>query len=233
MKKIIYFSLCFIGVVILAYVFNFNTGKGLSKSTEVWAQFGDYLGGVVNPILTFLSIVLLIKSVNLQREANSSLILENKRQEHLDYLKNFESRFYSLIDAQRTAFEKFKLTKLDGSEVKCGEAINYLEGFIFSRKNEGISRNDIARDVSECDASESIYSSARRFYLLLKLIDEKLSEEERNEYYEVLINLTDFPLVRLMVLTLCLYDWDIIKYIDVSGVLAKEELIEYKSHFEF
>ncbi len=94
MKKIIYFSLCFIGVVILAYVFNFNTGKGLSKSTEVWAQFGDYLGGVVNPILTFLSIVLLIKSVNLQREANSSLILENKRQEHLDYLKNFESRFY-------------------------------------------------------------------------------------------------------------------------------------------
>ncbi|HID9088955.1 hypothetical protein [Enterobacter mori] len=232
MKKIIYFSLFFIVVVILAYVYNFNTGKGLSKSTEVWAQFGDYLGGVVNPILTFLSIVLLIRSVNLQREANSSLIVENKRQEHLDYLKNFEARFYNLIDAQRTAFDKFRLSKEDGAEVKGGEAVNYLEELIFSKKNEGFSRSDIANDISECDVSESIHSSARRFYLLLKLIDEKLSGQEKKEYYEVLINLTDFPLVRLMVLTLCVYDWSIINYIDSSGVLAKDELIEYKSHFE-
>lgn len=232
MKKIILFSVFFIAVVVLAYILNFNTGKGISKSTEVWAQFGDYLGGVVNPILTFLSIVLLIKSVNLQREANSSLIIENKRQAHLDYLKNFETRFYNLIDAQRAAFENFKLSGADGEDIKGGEGVNYLEDYILSKKDEGSSRIDIANGVSECDVSELIHSSARRFYLLLKLIDEKLSGEEKKEYYEVLINLTDFPLVRLMVLTLCLYDWEIIKYIDSSGVLKKDELIEYKSHFE-
>ncbi|EFM9905943.1 hypothetical protein [Escherichia coli] len=232
MKKIIYFSLFFIGVVILAYIINFNAWKGVSKSTEVWAQFGDYLGGVVNPILTFLSIVLLIKSVNLQREANSSLIIENKRQEHLDYLKNFEARFYSLIDAQRNAFEKFKLTSSDGKEVKGGEAVNFLEDVIFAKKGEGCTREVIAGYVSECDVSESIHSSARRFYLLLKLIDEKLSGEEKTEYYEVLLNLTDFPLVRLMVLTLCLYEWHSLNYIESSGVLDKVELNEYKAHFK-
>lgn len=232
MKRIIYISFIIIVVVISMYFYNFNTGKGLSKSTEVWGQFGDYLGGVVNPILTFLSIVLLIKSIDLQRDANASIINENKRQEKLDYLKNFEMRFYSLIDAQRTAFEKFTLLNVDGVNIKGVEAVNKLEDFIFNMKNEGKSKEVVSKFITDCDVSESIYSSVRRFYLLVRLIDEKLECEERDEYYEILINMTDFPLVRLIVLALCVYDWDIIKYIDSSSVLAKDELVQYRAYFQ-
>ena len=47
-----------------------------------------------------------------------------------------------------------------------------------------------------------------------------------------MINMTDFPLVRLIVLALCVYDWDIIKYIDSSSVLAKDELVQYRAYFQ-
>lgn len=232
MKVIIYFGALLIISVISIYMYNFNYGMGFSKSTEIWGQFGDYLGGVLNPILTFLSIVLLIKSIDLQRKTNEDIIKENRRQEKLDYLKFFEVRFYSLIDAQRIAFDKFKLIKPDNEEIKHAEAVNYLEEVILDMKNKGESKKNIENYISKCDVSESIYSSTRRFYLLLKLIDQKLPNKEKNEYYEVVLNLTDYPLVRLMVLVLCLYDWDIVNYINSSNVLEKDELKKYRQHFE-
>lgn len=45
------------------YLFNFNNGFG---DQEAFARFGDFFGGTLNPLLTFLTIVLLIWSINVQ-----------------------------------------------------------------------------------------------------------------------------------------------------------------------
>ena len=45
--------------------------KDITQSPEIWGQFGDYMGGVINPIFGFISVVLLIYTIRQQQEALS------------------------------------------------------------------------------------------------------------------------------------------------------------------
>lgn len=74
-------------------IFEPRKWSGFSDSKSDWGTFGDYVGGVLNPILSFISIVMLINSINLQREANNSLIEDSKRQSKLEDKRSFEVSF--------------------------------------------------------------------------------------------------------------------------------------------
>ena len=61
-------------IVIAVHIYNFAlTGKA---DQEAFAQFGDYLGGILNPILGFTTILLLIYSIQIQAKE-----LKNAREE--------------------------------------------------------------------------------------------------------------------------------------------------------
>ncbi len=57
-------------LVILAYVGKlwFLSGGRLANDPEVWGQFGDYVGGLLNPLIAFLAFYWLTQSVILQKE---------------------------------------------------------------------------------------------------------------------------------------------------------------------
>jgi uncharacterized membrane protein len=57
------FVLLIIGIVVAIYFFKFN---GTLGNQEQFGQFGDYIGGLLNPILSFLTIALLIWSIQVQ-----------------------------------------------------------------------------------------------------------------------------------------------------------------------
>jgi large-conductance mechanosensitive channel len=44
-----------------------------SKDQDVWSDFGSFLGGTISPILSFITIFLLIQSLNHQNLANEKL----------------------------------------------------------------------------------------------------------------------------------------------------------------
>ena len=54
-------------VVIGAYSLNFYNSN-LSPSTDSWGQFGDYIGGILNPIIAYLALYWLTQSVLLQKQ---------------------------------------------------------------------------------------------------------------------------------------------------------------------
>ena len=59
-------------VVALIYVLNFS--GGLSEEHDAWGQFGDYFGGLLNPIFGLLSFVALLLALVLQsRELHASM----------------------------------------------------------------------------------------------------------------------------------------------------------------
>ena len=71
-----------------AYFLQFR--GGFSEKQDVWGQFGDFIGGTVNPILSFLSLLALVFTVVLQTRqlensraelANSKIELEATRAE--------------------------------------------------------------------------------------------------------------------------------------------------------
>ncbi|HEX7026751.1 MAG TPA: hypothetical protein VF268_05880, partial [Gammaproteobacteria bacterium] len=56
-------SLILLGAII-AYILTFGTQ--IADSHERWAQFGDYFGGILNPIFAFLAFLLLLWTIKLQ-----------------------------------------------------------------------------------------------------------------------------------------------------------------------
>lgn len=92
MIRVLALLLAFAGAILLAafcaYFQEFH--GGFSPKQEIWGQFGDFVGGTVNPILSFLTLIALVLTVVLQirqldlaREElnNSKAELESTRKE--------------------------------------------------------------------------------------------------------------------------------------------------------
>ncbi|WP_156152796.1 MULTISPECIES: hypothetical protein [Pseudomonas] len=56
-----------VAIVIGFFLFEFQA-QPLSGKTEHWGQFGDYLGGTLNPFLSFITIIILIATLKSQKE---------------------------------------------------------------------------------------------------------------------------------------------------------------------
>lgn len=225
------------------YYFNFGIDGSLSEKTEVWGQFGDYVGGVVNPILSFVTIYLLINSIGLQRESNDNLTSEIKRQEKLEEYKKFELRFFRLIESQEESFSRFKIciSQEDDSEgngdnqfeaneeiLNGGAAVTFIEDCLLPLKEAGVSKEKVFEWLHSLDNDGSYFSLIRRFYLILKLVDANtLTKSERDEMYETLINLTDIKVVSIIAILSLHYDWYAVKYIKATKILDKEGVREF------
>ena len=51
---------------------------GLSGKQSTWAEFGDYFGGVLNPILAFMAFIALLTTIELQSKELNQVVTEFK-----------------------------------------------------------------------------------------------------------------------------------------------------------
>jgi hypothetical protein len=89
--------------VVFAYTHYFD--GGVIKSREAWGQFGDYLGGTLNPILSFFTISILVIATRLQKkelvEARAGICASNDAlQRQCEILANqaMEQTFFRLLE---------------------------------------------------------------------------------------------------------------------------------------
>jgi putative phage abortive infection protein len=84
------------------YFNNFN--EGFSSDQAIWGTFGDYLGGVLNPVFGFLGLLALLITIALQskelklsreelRNSSTALNAQNQTLKH----QNFESSFFQML----------------------------------------------------------------------------------------------------------------------------------------
>ncbi|PPX83816.1 hypothetical protein C3D70_13035 [Cronobacter sakazakii] len=239
MNKIKFCCALILAATWCGYYLNFGIGAGFSEKTEVWGQFGDYVGGVVNPILSFVTIYLLINSIGLQRDSNDNLTREIKRQEQLEEYKKFELRFFRLIESQEESFSRFKICVSqkqdddDGAEddtqiLSGGAAVTFIENCLVTLKEAKIDSERVFKWLDELDEDGSYFSILRRFYLILKLIDANtLAKSERDEMYETLVNLTDIKVISMIAILSMHYDWYVVRYIRATKILDKEGVREF------
>ncbi|MBL0518510.1 hypothetical protein [Aeromonas caviae] len=233
MKKILSTSFLIIIIAWGAYYLNFGIDGDISQKTDVWGQFGDYLGGVLNPILSFISIYLLINSLSLQHRANASLVDEIKRQEKLEEFKKFEFRFFHLIDSLDKTFSRFKVCigEIDSKDDRAfeeyngGAAVTYIEDSIIVLVDNVVDKGVIIAWLDDVDSDDCLFSVVRRFYLIVKLIEE--NNFDHDDYQEMLVNLTDIKIITLVAIACSYYQWDIVNYINNSGVLKREGINEF------
>lgn len=105
---------------IIKYIETFEDKTGLSNSQEVWGQFGDFVGGLLNPAIGALTVYLLIVSVYMQRRelrnsidemrsSNRSLAQHDIRQTFFTWLESYREIVGGATGRGRlkAGFEKF------------------------------------------------------------------------------------------------------------------------------
>ncbi|OTW26169.1 hypothetical protein BA744_02985 [Vibrio parahaemolyticus] len=198
-------SICIL-VVLGFYAYQFHDYV-LSKDVDDWNQFGGYVGGVLGPTFSFLSFVMLIKSLNLQNESNASLREESRLNIKNEKLRSFETHFFNLLGAQRESFEYFKLT-INGKIYSGVEAVRELESVIQDLRAINATDEDITNFIKNCDADEKLFNTQRTFFIVTKTINQKLSDEngfsaeERKAHLETMINFTEFSLLRVVLISM-------------------------------
>lgn len=77
-------------IPIVLYVWNF-LGMPLSKNPTDWGVLGDYVGGILNPLLSLVNIIVLIYITTLvSKVENKRLINEFRHSAYLDLTQNLE-----------------------------------------------------------------------------------------------------------------------------------------------
>ncbi len=237
-NRYIVVAIMLIALVCLSYVLNFyyKLGYVVSNEPEAWGQLGDFIGGLINPILSFMSFVFIIKSLNLQNEANVELREEVKNTRKTEKLRSFETQLFHMIGSQRASFESFKVNEVLGREVleRCGvEAVITIETEV-ERLRASFSDDVVIGYLEVVDPTDQIYGLTRIFYNMVRMISEKLSDsngfclEDRKSHYLTLINFTDFALLRLIMMSAQFFEYPSTEYLkenlEFSAVLEEVEL---------
>lgn len=197
---------------------------GFSDDKADWGTFGDFIGGVLNPILSFITIVMLINSLKLQREANQQIISGEERQKDDALLKRFEDSFYNLISSEREEFKGFYLI-VDGNRYESSDAVAKFEvalfNFIYDKKlsDQYCSVDDVDAFISDLDNDSglSLFSMVRCVYVVFKLINEKCPSEHRGYYTDIFMNMMPVRLVSLVSIASIYMSWANVRYINSHG----------------
>lgn len=216
------FAIIAMALVGLIYAIKFY-GSGTSTVEEfaIWGQFGDYMGGSLNPILSFISIMLLIKSLNLQNETNEDLrkeLNENKRSEKL---RSLGVLFFNMINSQKLLLDNFTFSFIEGEtpEKRGAAAIIHIEDGVQLLRQVGAKDSAIANFLLALDSTDQIYGILRAFYITVKMVTEKLSDEngftsgDRRDHLLTLINFTDYAQFRLVLMSIQFLDFHGSKYL--------------------
>ncbi|MCR9731287.1 hypothetical protein O4N70_05950 [Vibrio parahaemolyticus] len=183
MKKyyLLGFSLIFVVICFYALFFGVIHQSPLSSDTVVWGAFGSYFGGVIGPILSFLTFVILAKTLILQQETFRS---QNKEQARQRLYSEIELCFSNLekLEKQFDTILNEPAGTLDNRSMK--EALDTIEGKIdrnnpnVTKAAEALVRNlvfisyyvaDIERKLNEYYQDESGFASLSfKQYWILK-----------------------------------------------------------------
>lgn len=88
-------------IVAVSLIYRGHFPFDFSPSQEVWGQFGDYFGGVLNPILSFAAFIGLLVTIGIQRSESRSADARHSSQ-------LFEDRVFQLVSISHTTVSSLR-----------------------------------------------------------------------------------------------------------------------------
>lgn len=217
-------AVTYIVTVVLIYILKFCGVLGFSSVEDfaIWGQFGDYLGGSLNPILSFISIMLLINSLKLQNnslkiqnQANTDLRLQLDDNKKTERLRSFDVLFFNLINTQTKLFDNFEID-FSSKKFEKKEGINaftYIEDRVLFLREVYTGSEEVEHFLTAIDSRDHIYNMLRAFYITVKLITENLSDKEgfsvrdRKDHMTALINFMSLSQIKLIIMAIQFMDY--------------------------
>lgn len=138
-------------VTIVFYVSNFN--NGLSTDQSVWGTFGDFLGGTLNPILSFLSLLALLFTIVLQNKElqETRKELRQSREAQEEQTESFKAQLKLLEQKEKRDLTFQILERWTNSTMRINrmKAWDYLERE-HRGNNKDLNLDDFRKKSAEC-----------------------------------------------------------------------------------
>ena len=141
--------------VVLSYVAQFSTG--ISPSQEVWGQFGDFFGGLLNPLISFAALIGLLATLRSQRVES-----ERSDNRHIDTV--FDSRLFQLLSLSHTAAGAVKVHSSAAEVPKLYEghhAISYCWVALDENYFTDVARGDFQNIFA---GAQTMFNKWKRFF---------------------------------------------------------------------
>ena len=170
--------ICFIVLVVVGFYF-FNFHYSLSEKNEVWGTFGDYFGGILNPVIAAFAFYLIAKTYELQKrelEATRSL-LEVSTDAQKNQIKLAE--LTALLNSNLTRIGLLKSEKAEFLKETLPEHKN-TEKVFRSKANESQSSDNL--ELLE-ELEKQIYDENYDTIMMVREIDREINNltEKNNE----------------------------------------------------
>lgn len=141
--------LVFIAIIIASYLATF----GLTPSHEhaVWGAFGDYFGGILNPVFAVLAFFGVLWSIGLQTKQMGQFALDKQSDEILQVVKNIDAQLSELLKTDisggnggTTVLQMVSESERTGSILDKGDA---YARFILISNESGSLVEAVVRDI--------------------------------------------------------------------------------------
>ncbi|NMY91217.1 putative phage abortive infection protein [Pseudomonas oryzihabitans] len=117
-KIIIHLALAFAVTILILYFYKFH--YGLSNETGTWGEFGDFIGGTLNPFFSALSLLAILWTLIIQsKELSHSTEALREQSKHLD-TQSFENTFFALIQLNNEIAKTLDLSEIESENYKPG-----------------------------------------------------------------------------------------------------------------
>ncbi|WP_083659436.1 putative phage abortive infection protein [Pseudomonas sp. PA1(2017)] len=167
------------------------------ENLEYWGQIGDFIGGILNPLLSFLALMAVLHTIKTQRnelkeareEAKLANTIQNKQTDVFER-QNFESALFRLFDVHSKITDRILNTKKSENTFQSlAWNFNYHLEQLDQKRTQEIESGDSTRffiwrynefdkisEAAETSLSEQTKDALshyfRNIYQILKMIDE-------------------------------------------------------------
>jgi len=167
MKKSIVWASAIAVLFLIFYVAVFISHNGFHiprANSDIWGQFGSYIGGVITPVFTFFSLLYLIRTVDLQKTSISLAQDDAKAAKE-------EAK-----EARQLAKDQLSLFRLQRFETTFFNMINQIPEIMKSYQNIQVEGNN-SFNISIDQLQRDLRNKAVRIY------DDKKNKELIDEYF--------------------------------------------------
>ncbi|EGR2241139.1 Hypothetical protein VCSRO12_3650 [Vibrio cholerae] len=223
-------------VIVSALVFYFTNFNGVfSNKQEDWGTFGDFLGGSINPVLSFLGLIALLLTIVLQNreleatreelarsaeaQVNSEAAL--RQQSSIFEQQRFESTFFQLMNLHNEIVKSMQIKYMDRTiEGRECFLVLYNERY---RLKKGNSYDEVYEKFYQDHCSE-IGHYFRHVYHMIDFIEQSSIENKKQYSNFIRAQLSDYELILLFNNGLSIHSKDKMK-----PLIEKYELFEHLS----
>lgn len=160
-------------------------------ANEVWGQFGDFIGGVVGTLISYISVRLLVKNLREQMKANKQQEENNKQNARVYELQQFNEMFKLLFNQYQDAVSSYRCGMEQTGRKAMVSIVNEIKGHGITIIDNSYDNRE-KRALSIFDGYYVTYHDVapvhfRILYRIFQLIDEAdISEKQRRDVAKIM-----------------------------------------------